>query len=1286
MNNVEDDSLNNVLSTFPREPGLEESICNFNLLGSIVDPEGELSTMDDDIYDYSYHNNPMKTLNEEVIPVVGGTNPVEAYLNDLLLSLREYFLYFDGTTKSFRKCPGARHEHSVAEPPDGAEGFSFEWFGIALAIVRDVLGRESKLKKELSTLRPLPITIYQAHENFMAGLNHLTFHVTKDWLRLGYSSNFHESLPPIRSISKRILNNWVVSHQLPDSISSRYPNALSETPIGSLQDLEIVLLADAGAWIASFFPLYHSLSQNACAFTNFIWDRKLIDQFDIEEFAYQIYTLCMQRSLLKNKDGLSRGMIVPKSWLTGLLNWLVHLLHSDEERDLSSIPGPIDAFSCMKVDSHNPSKHWLLHEMKTSVNVIPERLFCLLSQLFGCGIKYASYGNFTLRNEFIGQLKPKGLMIDVSFCWFQTSEGILEEKNVHVFVENALRHTGLSEVIRLAFAILKNEEDSMPADLLRLWAAAVNGPTALIVKAKSLNYEFLSTPLDLSIEAQDLPMSSLIKTLGAKLGGGVRFAPRQKFEIGIELQLRSAEAGPGEPILPVVTPQTLHQCGLCGLTNVGNTCYMNSALQCLSNIPRFRDQMLYFPASHYINAPLVHQVVGLLTEMWSGQKECVKTEAVNRVFGQKVKRFTGYQQQDACEFVEVLLDRMQEEINQVSERCYRERRDDDKHVPLVRLSEIFWNSFLANNTSFISQDFFHQSKTVFSCLTCEETSVVFDNNVTLSLNIRETKTHNVLVVVQKFTCGASGEYFISAPPAQSTARGLEDPVFCVSLEVQVVDGEGGEIAEIALKKAIRHALQDCSELQRKLACKPRTEIQPMGGAHEFDFHIEVLGMPTKSNGRIYAWARCLMPEDTTWNSRVGVTNTNHKADAHPEPLSHSGGYRIWYFLRCDDDDLQTVHDTPIYVEELPFSISNSEHSVFSGKADSAGKKENTKGAVDGMHEDRGTSSRPISAPFSNHILSLSGKIAQSFLVPYFREPQGPFFSSAAMSDDSDDASAFSPLEGPAGEHDSTSLKVMHYSTGKSLAIDINEYSQTDGDDWLEELRIFHTIKVKRRINHKSQTIPQCGPVFMNKIINVSIFLCFKSNCFRVKLPQLTIRSYSEHSNSSYLRLSNHEKDSNSASMCTLYDCLEQSMMPDTLTDDNSWYCPHCKDFREARVQRNVFRVPPCLIISFKAFKMVNTYHADKNNTPVDFPLQFDFLPYLDVESAPLKQDTTYRLRGVVYHSGSLNFGHYTAYAFNESINKWVYFDDSSSYVMDIEKPPANGAYMLFYERTNHAKS
>lgn len=58
----------------------------------------------------------------------------------------------------------------------------------------------------------------------------------------------------------------------------------------------------------------------------------------------------------------------------------------------------------------------------------------------------------------------------------------------------------------------------------------------------------------------------------------------------------------------------------------------------------------------------------------------------------------------------------------------------------------------------------------------------------------------------------------------------------------------------------------------------------------------------------------------------------------------------------------------------------------------------------------------------------------------------------------------------------------------------------------------------------------------------------------------------------------------------------------------------------------------------------------------------------------------YRLKGVVSHGGSLNFGHYIAYVCTD--NQWYYASDSSVSTVSVDRVLRCEAYMLFYERTS----
>lgn len=55
---------------------------------------------------------------------------------------------------------------------------------------------------------------------------------------------------------------------------------------------------------------------------------------------------------------------------------------------------------------------------------------------------------------------------------------------------------------------------------------------------------------------------------------------------------------------------------------------------------------------------------------------------------------------------------------------------------------------------------------------------------------------------------------------------------------------------------------------------------------------------------------------------------------------------------------------------------------------------------------------------------------------------------------------------------------------------------------------------------------------------------------------------------------------------TLENCLEEFNNPHDLDEDNMWYCWRCKEHVVATKYLQIYRLPPCMIISLKRFKSV----------------------------------------------------------------------------------------------------
>ncbi|XP_043357009.1 ubiquitin carboxyl-terminal hydrolase 2 isoform X2 [Dermochelys coriacea] len=181
--------------------------------------------------------------------------------------------------------------------------------------------------------------------------------------------------------------------------------------------------------------------------------------------------------------------------------------------------------------------------------------------------------------------------------------------------------------------------------------------------------------------------------------------------------------------------------GLTGLRNLGNTCFMNSILQCLSNTRELRD---YCSQNQYVrdlnsnsrmHTALMAEFAKLIQLLWtSSPNEVVSPSEFKTQIQRYAPRFVGYNQQDAQEFLRFLLDGLHSEVNRVLVRP-RSNLDNLDHLPDDEKGRQMWQKYQEREDSRIGDLFVGQLKSSLTCSECSYCSTAFDPFWDLSLPI-----------------------------------------------------------------------------------------------------------------------------------------------------------------------------------------------------------------------------------------------------------------------------------------------------------------------------------------------------------------------------------------------------------------------------------------------------------------------------------------------------------------------------------------------------------------------
>ncbi|XP_048462611.1 ubiquitin carboxyl-terminal hydrolase 19-like [Rhincodon typus] len=180
--------------------------------------------------------------------------------------------------------------------------------------------------------------------------------------------------------------------------------------------------------------------------------------------------------------------------------------------------------------------------------------------------------------------------------------------------------------------------------------------------------------------------------------------------------------------------------GFTGLVNLGNTCFMNSVIQSLSNTRELRDYFhdRSFESELNYNNPLGtggRLAIGfavLLRALWKGTHHAYQPSKLKAIVASKASQFTGYAQHDAQEFMAFLLDGLHEDLNRIQNKPYTETVDSDGRPDEV-VAEEAWERHKMRNDSFIVDLFQGQYKSKLVCPICYKVSITFDPFLYLSV-------------------------------------------------------------------------------------------------------------------------------------------------------------------------------------------------------------------------------------------------------------------------------------------------------------------------------------------------------------------------------------------------------------------------------------------------------------------------------------------------------------------------------------------------------------------------
>ncbi|KAF8966337.1 hypothetical protein BDZ97DRAFT_1809088 [Flammula alnicola] len=717
-----------------------------------------------------------------------------------------------------------------------------------------------------------------------------------------------------------------------------------------------------------------------------------------------------------------------------------------------------------------------------------------------------------------------------------------------------------------------------------------------------------------------------------------------------------------KPLTKTLEPGTL------GLGNMGNTCFMNSALQCLAHTKELTDYFLSGVYEDELNRdnPLgmggaIAEAFGaLLQRIWatSGSSTSYSPREFKSQLQRFAPQFTGYQQHDSQELVAFLLDGLHEDLNRVLKKPYVEKPDWEGggNLELVQLAQKSWEGYMMRNDSVIVDLFQGQYQSTLVCPECEKVSITFDPfmYLTLPLPIQKKWKHSIFYI----------PWDLEKPHVQVPVEINRDSSF-KDLRILLGRWMGAPPENLLTLEVFQHRFY-----------KNLDDTIPVGDMGDNDV-VVCFELPCNARqSRTYK----KQPEDP---AIVPVFLCDSKPP--PPPRTSTGffssrssnttpfGYpMVVVFDHEQASDVRTMYE--VVTNRLQRWTAHA-RDLFAWEVGNPSEIEQVPIQINGFP--------PIESITE---ITEDGNVVTVQTTP---PSEGDIVDEKSMLVDEDEDElngndTFLRKVGPKKDVFNLRLQVNH----KDLGTAYNAYSTNNRwESWDTRIDEADTEPLLLRDDDalycefdedKKAYFFGDSPTFEHALWNT--FKTFTHPEFEAN------------------KKANDEKRHKGLS---LQDCLDEFTKEEQLGEDDLWYCPQCKKHQQATKKFDLWKAPDILVVHLKRFSNSRTLR-DKIDVHIDFPVEgLDLTDMVgerniakklleqgvDVEELKLgnlDEPLVYDLFGVDEHIGGLGGGHYRAYASNHITGKWYHFDDSYVTQARASESVNANAYLLFYRRRTNA--